>query len=217
MDEEIIGCFGVKPHIMDRHEKTEISVAVLAGGASRRMGTNKSLVDLAGKPLIQHTLDCVRRLNTPVFLVTNRPDQYRRFQVPMVPDVVPGKGSLGGIYSALMNSTTAFTLCVACDMPFLNLDLLNYLVSLRTGFDAVVPMIDGQPQGLHAVYHRRCADLMLELMQRNELRISGLFDHLRVRLVGESAIQTIDPELRSFTNLNTPEELARVCREYTTE
>ena len=78
MDQEIIGCFGGKPRIMDRHEKTEISVAVLAGGASRRMGTNKSLVDLAGKPLIQHTLDCVRRLNTPVFLVTNSPDQYRR-------------------------------------------------------------------------------------------------------------------------------------------
>ena len=135
----------------------------------------------------------------------------------MVDDIVPGKGSLGGIYTALMNSTTAFTLCVACDMPFLNLDLLNYLVLLRTGFDAVVPIIDGQAQGLHAVYHRRCAELMLELMQRNELRISSLFDHLRVRLVGESAIQTIDPELRSFTNLNTPEELARARREYADE
>src|SRR5664279_5813628 len=198
---------------MDSHESTTITVAVLAGGASRRMGTNKSLVELDGKPLIQHVLACVRHLNAPVLLVTNRPDQYSRFQVAMVSDTVPGKGSMGGIYSALMNSTTRFTLCVACDMPFLNIDLLNYLLSLRTGFDAVVPMIDGQPQGLHAVYHRRCAGPIRELIDRNELRISGLFDHLRIRLVGEAAIRIIDPELRSFTNLNTPEELARARRE----
>jgi molybdopterin-guanine dinucleotide biosynthesis protein A len=198
---------------MDNRESSTITVAVLAGGASRRMGENKSFVELDGKPLVQHTLEHVRRLNVPVLLVTNNPTLYSRFHVPMVSDVIAGKGSLGGIYSALMNSASPYTLCVACDMPFLNVDLLNYLLSLRTGFDAVVPMIDGQPQGLHAVYHRRCAEPIRELLDRNELRITGLFDHLRVRLVGEAAIRVIDPELRSFTNLNTPEELARVRRE----
>ncbi len=198
---------------MESRENSDIAVAVLAGGASRRMGANKSLVELNGKPLIQHVLESLRRLNAPVLLVTNSPDQYSRFQVPMVPDIVPGKGSMGGIYSALVNSAAPFTLCVASDMPFLNVDLLIYLLSLRTGFDAVVPMIDGQPQGLHAVYHRRCAEPIRKLIDRNELRITGLFEHLRVRLVGEAAIRAIDPELRSFTNLNTPEELARLHRE----
>jgi molybdopterin-guanine dinucleotide biosynthesis protein A len=198
---------------MDNRESSTITVAVLAGGASRRMGENKSFVELDGKPLVQHTLEHVRRLNVPVLLVTNNPTLYSRFHVPMVSDVIAGKGSLGGIYSALMNSASPYTLCVACDMPFLNVDLLNYLLSLRTGFDAVVPMIDGQPQGLHAVYHRRCAEPIRELLDRNELRITGLFNHLRVRLVGEAAIRVIDPELRSFTNLNTPEELTRVRRE----
>lgn len=197
---------------MASHNRGEITIAVLAGGASRRMGANKSFVELAGKPLVQHTLERVSHLNAPVLLVTNTPDLYRRFEIPMVGDVIPGKGSLGGIYSALMNSANSYTLCVACDMPFLNVDLLNYLLSLRKGFDAVVPMIDGQPQGLHAVYHRRCAELIRELMDRDELRITGLFDRLRVRLVGEAAIRAIDPELRSFTNLNTPEELERVQR-----
>lgn len=198
---------------MANRESSTITAAVLAGGASRRMGENKSFVELAGKPLVQHTLERVHRLNTPIFLVTNNPHLYSRFQVPMVGDVLPGKGSLGGIYSALMHSMTPFTLCVACDMPFLNVDLLKYLLSLRAGFDAVVPMIDGQPQGLHAVYHRRCAEPIRELLDRNELRITGLFDHLRVRLVGEAAIRAIDSDLRSFTNLNTPEELERVRRE----
>ncbi len=198
---------------MNNYEMSTITVAVLAGGASRRMGANKSLVELEGKPLVQHVLDHIRPLNAPILLVTNQFDLYQRFHVKMVADVLPGKGSLGGIYSALKHSTSPFTLCVACDMPFLNTDLLAYLVSLRTGFDAVVPMLDGQPQGLHAVYHRRCAEPIWGLLDRNELRISGIFDHLRVRLVGEAAIRTLDPELRSFTNLNTPEELARVRRE----
>jgi FdhD protein/molybdopterin-guanine dinucleotide biosynthesis protein A len=197
---------------MASHDWGEITVAVLAGGASRRMGANKSFVELTGKPLVQHTLERVRDLNAPMLLITNTPDLYNHFDIPMVGDVVPGKGSLGGIYSALLNSRTPYTVCVACDMPFLDVDLLNYLLSLRKGFDAVVPMIDGQPQGLHAVYHRHCIEPIRELMDRNELRITGLFDRLRVRLVGEAAIRAIDPELRSFTNLNTPEELERVRR-----
>ncbi len=198
---------------MNYLETSPVTVAILAGGASRRMGANKSLVELEGKPLIQHVLDRVQRLNVPILLVTNQFDLYRRFQVSMVADVLPGKGSLGGIYSALTHSSSPFTLCVACDMPFLNVDLLTYLLSLRTGFDAVVPMIESQPQGLHAVYHRRCTQPIRNLLDRNELRISGIFDHLRVRLVSEAAIRLIDPDLRSFTNLNTPEELARVRRE----
>lgn len=198
---------------MDKVENA-VTVAVLAGGASRRMGAEKSLAELEGKPLIQHVLACVQQLNMPVLLVTDKPEQYSQFQVEMVSDILPGKGSLGGIYSALVTSTTPFSLCVACDMPFLNVELLTYLLSLRIGFDAVVPMINNQPQGLHAIYHKRAAAPIRDLMNRNELRIRGVFDHLRVRLVGESAIRTIDPELRSFTNLNTPEELARLRRNF---
>lgn len=189
-----------------------VTVAVLAGGASRRMGTDKSFVELGGRPLIEHTLERVRALNAPLLLVTNTPDRYRQFQVPMVGDVIAGKGSLGGIYSAISSSRTPYTLCVACDMPFLNIELLKYLISLQAGFDAVVPVVDEQPQGLHAVYHRRCVKLMRQAIDRDALRISSLFDQLRVRLVGESALRVFDPELRSFTNLNTPEELAHAYR-----
>lgn len=177
------------------------------------MGVNKSFASLAGKPLIAHTLERARGLNAPVLLVTNTPTEYAQFGVHMVGDVLPGKGSLGGIYSALVSCNTPFALCVACDMPFLDLRLMQYLLSLRDGFDAVVPVIDSQPQGLHAVYHRRCADTIRQLIDQDQLRITGLFDQIRVRLVGEAAIRAFDPDLRSFTNVNTPEELARARRE----
>ncbi len=200
---------------MERYQSSDFTVAVLSGGASRRMGVNKSFAELDGKPLIAHTLERARGLNAPVLLVTNTPVEYAQFGLPMIGDVFPGKGSLGGIYSALVSCTTPYALCVACDMPFLNVRLMDYLLSLRAGFDAVVPVIDGQPQGLHAVYHRRCADTIRLRIAQNDLRISELFDHIRVRLVGEGTIRAVDPDLRSFTNLNTPEELARARREVT--
>ena len=198
---------------MEQHLSSDFTVAILSGGASRRMGVNKSLAELAGKPLILHTLERVRQVNAPLLLITNSPAEYLRFGVPMVGDVHPGKGSLGGIYSALVHSATPYVLCVACDMPFINPSLIHYLLSLRTGFDAVVPVIDDQPQGLHAVYHRRCIEPIRQMIDQNDLRITGLFDRIRVRLVGEAAIRALDPDLRSFTNLNTPEELARARRD----
>ncbi|MBK8021217.1 MAG: molybdenum cofactor guanylyltransferase [Chloroflexi bacterium] len=198
---------------MDRDEKSRFAVAVLSGGDVLRSGEDRAQLQLAGKPLIPHVLQHVRPLGAPVFVVTDRPEQYSHFNADVVVDVVRGKGLLGGILSALQHSPAPYTLCVASDMPFLNRALLDYLLSLRAGFDAVVPMVDDQPQGLHAIYHQRCVPVMRHFIDRNQLRVSGLFEHLRVRLVSETAIRAIDRDLRSFTNLNTPEELARARRE----
>jgi molybdopterin-guanine dinucleotide biosynthesis protein A len=104
----------------------DITVAILAGGLSRRMGTNKSFVSLAGKPLIQHVIERVSALRLPVMLITNTPEQYAHFDLPMYGDVYPQCGSLGGLYTPLHSSLTDYTLCVACDTPFLNVDLLRY-------------------------------------------------------------------------------------------
>src|SRR5215207_5776636 len=97
-----------------------ISAAILAGGQSRRMGADKSFMLLDGRPIFEHVLTCVRELELPILLVTNSRKKYTAYHLPMTPDVLPGQGSLGGLYTAIWSSTTEFTLCVACDMPFLN-------------------------------------------------------------------------------------------------
>lgn len=185
------------------------SVAVLAGGQSRRMGEDKSFVDLAGRPLVARVIETVTALGLPVHIITNQPERYAVFGLPMYGDLFPGKGSLGGLYTALHHSGTAWTLCVACDMPFLNPALLRDLLAQATDGDAVVPRVDGRPQSLHAVYHRGCMGAMREALDRDELKIQRVFARLDVRYVDEARLTTFDPTLRSFMNVNTPDELAR--------
>ncbi len=188
---------------------TAASVAVLAGGQSLRMGEDKSFVPLSGRPLVEHTLERVSRLGLPVHIITNQPAAYSQYGLPMFTDVIPAKGSLGGLYTALTRSPTPWTLCVACDMPFLNVALLEDLLARRDLCDAVVPVVEARPQSLHAVYHLRCLGPMHDALLRDDLKIQRLFRRISVHFVAETHLRAIDPNLRSFMNVNTPDELAR--------
>lgn len=144
---------------------TNIQAAILAGGRSRRMGQDKSFLDLDGKPMIQHVIDQLRKLDLDVMLITNAPSDYAVFGIPMFGDELPGNGSLGGLYTALVKAEAAHVLCVACDMPFLNTSLLDWLVSLRHGYDAVVPRTGEITHSLHAVYAQSCHPLILRQLE----------------------------------------------------
>lgn len=189
---------------------SDVSVAILAGGQSRRMGTDKSFIQLDDKPLIQHVFDRVSALNLPVTIIANLRERYLSFGVPVYADVLPGKGSLGGIYTALRYSPTPFVLCVACDMPFLNPELLSYLIGLRESYHAVVPLVNGERQGLHAIYNRDCMRSIEKQLERDDLRIHNLFRRIRTRVVTQSSIAAIDPQFRSFVNLNTPNDISQI-------
>lgn len=188
----------------------DVSIAVLAGGQSRRMGTDKSFVPVDGQAMIERVLAQVRLLDLPVFIVANQPERYAQFSVPVVVDVVPGKGSLGGIYSALYHSPSAYTLCVACDMPFLQPELLRHLIGLRMDYDAVVPEMNRRLQPLHAIYSKTCLPPLRDLIAQNHLAIYGLYQHISTRVVSQSTLMRFDDALRSFTNVNTPDDLKRV-------
>ncbi len=188
----------------------DVTVAVLAGGQSSRMGREKSFVPLKGRPLIAHTLERVQRLNLPVILITNQPESYTQFGVPLHGDVLAQRGSLIGLHSALYHSPTAYTLCVACDMPLLNVDLLRHLIELRQGCDGVVPLPAQRAEPLHAVYHRDCLAHIEAQAQQGELQISRLYAGLHIRYLLDSEIRAFDPDLRSFLNANTPDELAAI-------
>lgn len=190
--------------------RNDVTVAILAGGLSRRMGANKSFVSLAGKPLLQHVIERVSALRLPVILITNTPEQYVHFDLPMYGDVYPQCGSLGGLYTALHSSFTDYTLCVACDMPFLSVDLLRYMLDLRSGVHSVVPYIAGNYESLHAIYHQSCLPVMREQLEHGQLRISHIYACLQVRLVTVAEIERFDPDQRSFANLNTPDDVAHI-------
>lgn len=190
----------------------ELTIAILAGGRSRRMGTDKSFVLLDGQPMLQHVIDRARQLRWPIILIANDVERYQTFGLPVYPDVITNAGSLGGLYTALTHSTSTYTLCLACDMPLVNPALLQYLATLTGQVDTVVPRINGVAQSLHAIYHHHCLPVMHAHIQQGNLRISDVIDALRVRFVDEAELRRIDPSSASFINLNTPIDLERFKR-----
>ena len=190
----------------------DVTGVLLAGGNSRRMGRNKALMPLVGHRLVDRVLAVLRGIFDDLLMVTNSPDLYADLGVRMVPDLVAGKGALGGIHSAIHHAATPHCLVVACDMPFLNAAVLRYLVEQRAGYDVVVPSVHGRPQPLHAVYGKACLQPIARRLETDRLHVVGFFPQVRVREVTAEELADFDPEGLSFRNLNTPEEFADAAR-----
>ena len=192
---------------------SRLSAVILAGGQSRRMGTNKAFLMAEGRPLIVRVIERVRALADDVVIVTNDPEPYRRLGIRLIGDLVPGAGSLGGLHAGLTAAAHGWVLTVACDMPFLNLDLLRYMYSLRQGYDAVIPRLgDGLEEPLHAFYHRRCLRHISRQLSAGQFRMISFLPHARARYVGEAEIAHFDPRHHSFFNANTPGEWEEALR-----
>jgi molybdopterin-guanine dinucleotide biosynthesis protein A len=187
-----------------------ISVAVLAGGQSRRMGQDKAWLPVGGRPVVERVVERVAPLSDDVLLVAPTHDLYRHLSARLVGDVYPGRGSLGGIYTALHAARYDHCLVVACDMPFLNADLLRYLAGLSAGYDVVIPRVEERPETLHAVYGQRCLEPIQRRLLAGQLKIVGFFDEVRVRYVERDDVARFDPEFRSFMNMNTPADWERL-------
>lgn len=151
-------------------------------------------------------------LSDDLVVVTNDASRYRHLALPvrMVPDERPGEGSLMGIYSGLRSARFCQALVVACDMPFLNMGLLRYMVSLAQDNDVVVPRLDGFLEPLHAIYSKACLPHMARLLRQGQHRITAFFRDVRVRYVEDEEIVRFDPHRLSFVNVNTPGDWERV-------
>ena len=189
-----------------------VTGVLLAGGGSRRMGRNKALMPLAGRRLVDRVLAVLGGVVDDLLMVTNSPELYADLGLRMVPDVVAGKGALGGIHSAIHHAAAPHCLVVACDMPFLNAGVLRYLVDQRADYDVVVPNAEGRPQPLHAVYGKACLQPIARRLETDRLHVVGFFPDVRVREVSAQELAVFGPEGLSFRNLNTPAEFAAAER-----
>lgn len=187
----------------------EITVAIMAGGKSSRMGRDKSFVEFGGRPLIETVLSRVDGLGTETILITNKPADYAHLGLPLFSDVYPDCGPLGGIYTAVHHASHPHTLIVACDMPWLNRDLLSHMLSLRHEGDVIVPRWEKFPEPLHAIYSKACLPPIEANLQAGQLKITSFFGRVRVRFIGREEMEQVGENGRSFANLNTPEELER--------
>ncbi len=189
---------------------TPVSAIVLAGGLSRRLGTDKAFLEIGGQSLIQQIVAKMFSFSEDVIVVTNSAEKFAHLGTRLIEDVYPGKGSLGGIYSGLLAAENEHSVVVACDMPLLNLELLQYMILLAPGQDVVIPRVGGLLEPLHAIYSKRCLEPINDLLGRGGLKILDFFPKVRVRYVEEEEVNRFDPEHRSFWNVNTPADWERL-------
>lgn len=183
------------------------TVIVLAGGRSRRMGRDKAWLDAGGRPLIARVIERLASVAAEMVVVVAPgaaplPDLTAR----VVVDRVVGAGPLGGLHAGLEAARTTWSFVVACDMPFLNLDLIRYFAYLRPGYDVVLPFPTGRPEPLHAFYHQRCLAPIAASLASGERAMISFLGAVRVRAVSAAEIAYFDAEGQSFLNINTPEE-----------
>ncbi len=188
-----------------------VTGVILAGGASQRMGRNKALLDVDGIPMITRTYRTLARLFHEVIVVTNSPHDYDFLPCRKVPDIYPGHGSIAGLHSALVHSSTPHSFVTACDMPFLDSTIIRYLCDCgKEGVDAVVPFSEGGQEPLHAVYASSCTEVFERAIQQGEHKILDVLARVNSRLVPYEEVQSLGGHPASFLNVNTPEEFERV-------
>lgn len=188
---------------------SQLTVAIQAGGQSSRMGQDKSFVLFQGRPMIEVVGDTVKGLGDELILIANRPEDYAHLGLPIHTDLYPDHGPLGGIFTAVTAASHPHTLVVACDMPWLNRDLLRYMIALRQEADVIVPRWDKYPEPLHAIYGKACLPAIEAKLQAKQLKITAFFGRVQVRFVEREEIEQFDRHGRSFANINTPQDLAQ--------
>lgn len=187
-----------------------ITGVIQAGGRSTRMGGDpKALMELGGRRIVERVLDVMRAVTERVLLVTNTPDLYGFLGLPMVPDVFPDGGALGGIYSGLRAAPGEAAFTVACDMPFLSAAVARLVLDRAGEADVVAPLIGEQWETLHACYGKGCLAPMERRLREGRLKITGFFPDVRVLAISEAEVARLADPAVVFMNVNTPDELAR--------
>ena len=199
------GCENRAPTL--RHGRIPgVTGVILAGGESRRMGSDKSLLPLDGGRFIDHAYRTLAALFDEVLIVTNSPDLYAGLPCRKVPDLYPVKGSLAGIHSGISHARTEKIFVVACDMPFLSAEVIRRLCAGGEAADVVIPRSERGVEPLHALYDTRCLPAVEDLLDAGEKKIVRFFPRVRVCEVSPAAFADCDPEGLSFRNINTPQE-----------
>jgi len=183
-----------------------LSAIVLVGGKSSRMGRPKALLPFDGEPLIVHIVRILQRLFTDIVVVAAPEQTLPPLSATLVRDAVAYQGPVGGIYYGLQTARAEVCFITSCDAPFLNLELITYLIAQIADYDVVVPYWQDRLQPLHAVYQRSVTSLLRAQLERGELRLTSLYQKIRARQVGAAELCRFDPEGLSFRNLNSPED-----------
>jgi molybdopterin-guanine dinucleotide biosynthesis protein A len=192
-----------------------VSLAIQAGGGSTRMGEDKALKPFLGRPLIQRVIARLSPLADEVLVTTNQPENYAFLGLRLVPDLLPGRGALGGLYTALASASFPLAAVVACDMPFASAPLLRAMIAIMQAeqVDVVIPRTATGLEPLHAVYRcAACLPAVRRALEAGQRKVIAWFPEVRVRAVTPPETAALDPSALAFWNINTPQEFLEAER-----
>jgi len=184
---------------------------ILSGGLNTRFdGENKAFISVGGRRIIDRLLDVFSDLFDEIILVTNHPELFLQWDLTIVTDIFDLRSSLTGIHTGLFYSNNPYAFFSACDTPFLKKELVEILVKqIEQKFDIIMPETAAGFEPLCAIYSKRCLKPAEDHLKANKVKIQWAFRSYRIKNIPENQLRTVDPELRSFLNINTPEDLVR--------
>lgn len=182
----------------------------MAGGLNRRMaGKNKALLPVGDRSIVDRQINLFQELFDQVIVVTNQLLEFADWRVTLVSDLLPIRSSLTGIHAGLFYSKSSHAFISACDMPFLKREMVEILFqALEQRWDVIVPVTPEGYQPLCAIYSRRCIKPIEDQLGQGDLKISKLYSKIKIKTISEESLRGVDPELISFFNINTVEDLS---------
>lgn len=185
---------------------------ILAGGRSQRMKTNKALMKFNKEVMINKVISCLKESVEEIIIVTNEPTEYLDFDAMLVTDLIPQHGPLSGIHAGLKAASFEYGFVVACDMPFLETALIDYMIDWGASYDAVVPKIEEYFQPLHALYSKKCVPYIEKRLKEGAFKVTSFYRDINIRFVGEDEISELADIKRVFFNVNDRNDLARALK-----
>ncbi|MFN7169627.1 MAG: molybdenum cofactor guanylyltransferase [Candidatus Omnitrophota bacterium] len=190
-----------------------MTAIILAGGKAIRMNRqDKAFLMMNNEPLIKRQLRLLKKVfKKQIIIVTHSPEKYRNFKgIKVISDVIPHRGPLGGIYSGLLTSKDKYNFVVACDMPFINLELIKYMFKKSAGYDVVIPYVNNRYEPLFCVYSKKCIGFIKQLIDKRIFKISKLFTFVKVKKISKKEVLRFGQAKTIFMNINTLQDLEQL-------
>jgi len=183
---------------------------ILAGGENTRIPLTKGFLEIRNRKIIETNIELLKSIFSRVILSVNHPELYFYLGLPMIGDVVDSRGPMTGILSVFMNTGSSDIFVTACDMPYINAILIKHMIErYNDGFEALIPLYDGKPQPLFGIYAKRVSEAMERRISAGKKSLLDFLKTINVRYINEEEVRSIDPEGRSFVNINTFKDYQR--------
>ncbi len=210
---------GVGKGIIENASKTnqtssplKASGVILAGGRSSRMRFNKAFALISGRPVISIIVDKFNPLFDETIIISNEPELYEHLGVTIRPDIYPQLGPVAGIHSGLYHASNNKVFVLGCDVPFMNMELVKFMLSKLGDYDSVVPEIDSFLQPLAAVYSRKCLPVLADCLENNKCKLIRIFEDLNTVVIKRDEIEQFGIVEEIFLNVNDIEALKLATR-----